>query len=162
LNKYIHYTITVVILAFAQRFLVSKLLLLHASPDILAIFIAFISMSVGQRTGTTFGFGAGLLYGFLTGDIGLSALVGTVEGFAAGYFHVPEEDHATSVRKKRMFYAASLTALIIGNLLLSILCDPLSLPLYVRVPETVIVGALMSMLLAVLMYHFALKKLLKD
>jgi len=162
LKNYPLYIVTVVILAVAQRFLVSKLLLLHASPDILALFIAFISMSVGQRTGTTFGFGAGLFYGFLTGDIGLSALVGTVQGFAAGFFHVPAEDHATSVRKKRMFYGASLTALIAGNLLLSILCDPLALPLYVRLPETVIVGTLMSMLLAVLFYHVALKKQLRD
>jgi rod shape-determining protein MreD len=162
LKKYTLYTVTVVILALVQRFLVSKLLVLHAYPDILAIFIAFISVTVGQRTGTTYGFGAGIVCGFLTGDLGLSALVGTVQGFAAGFFHVPEEIHATSVRKKRMFYAASLTALITGNLLLSLLYDPLSLPLYVRLPETVIIGTLMSMALAVLSYHFGLKKLLRD
>jgi rod shape-determining protein MreD len=40
--------------------------------------------------------------------------------------------------------------------------DPLSLPLYIRLPEMVIIGTLMSMVLTVLSYHFALKKLLRD
>lgn len=162
MKKYFLYITIAVVLAFLQRFLFSKLLVLHVSPDILAVFIAFISMSVGQRTGTSFGFAAGLLAGILSGNLGLSALVGTVEGFAAGFFHVPEESHATSVKKKRMFYFAALSALIVGNLLQSILCDPLSLPLYIRLPETLIIGTLMSMALAVLAFHFGLKKLLKD
>ena len=162
MKKYFLYTVTVLILAVVQRFLVSKLLILHTSPDIMAIFIAFISMSIGQRTGTNYGFAAGLISGFLAGNLGLYALAGTVQGFAAGFFHVPEESHATSVKKKRMFYAAAATSVITGNLVHSILNDPLSLPLYIRLPETVIIGSLMSMVLAVLIYHFALKKQLKD
>lgn len=162
MKKYFLYIAIVVVLAFVQRFLVSRLLILHTAPDILAILIAFIAVTVGQRTGTNYGFGAGLIAGILTGNLGLSALVGTVQGFAAGFFHVPEESHATSVKKKRNFYAASVTALVAGYLLQSILSDPLALPLYVRLPETVIIGTLMSMALAVLVYHFVLKKLLKD
>lgn len=162
MKKYLFYTAAAVILAFVQHFLVSRLLVLRVSPDILAIFIAFISMSVGQRTGTTFGFGAGLIAGVLSGNLGLSALVGTVQGFTAGFFHLPEESHPTSAKKKRNFYSAALTALISGNLLKSIIHDPLSLPMYIRVPETVLVGTIMSMLLTVLVYHFGLKKMLRD
>jgi len=162
LKKYFLYIALAFILALAQRFLFSKLLILHASPDVLAIFIAYISVSAGQRTGVNYGFGTGLVAGMLSGNLGLSALIGTVQGFAAGFYHVPEESHATSVKKKRMFYAASLTALIVGNLLQSIMLDPLALPLYIRMPETVILGTLMSMTLTVLTYHFALKKLLRD
>jgi rod shape-determining protein MreD len=103
LKKYFLYIALVVVLAFAQRFLFAQLVILHASPDILAIFIAFISVSAGQRTGINYGFGAGLVAGMLSGNIGLSALVGTVQGFTAGFYHVPEESHATSVKKKRMF-----------------------------------------------------------
>jgi rod shape-determining protein MreD len=162
LKKYFLYIALAFILALAQRFLFSKLLILHASPDVLAIFIAYISVSAGQRTGVNYGFGTGLVAGMLSGNLGLSALIGTVQGFVAGFYHVPEESHATSVKKKRMFYAASLTALIAGNLLQSIMLDPLALPLYIRMPETVIIGTLMSMTLTVLTYHFALKKLLRD
>jgi rod shape-determining protein MreD len=149
-------------LVLVQHFIVSRLVILHASPDILTVFIAFVSMSIGQRTGTTYGFAAGLLSGFFTGNIGLSALAGTVEGFTAGYFHVPEESHATSVKKRRMYYIAATTALLSGNLLQALLSDPLSLPLYIRLPEMVILGTLMSMMLGTLMYKLVLKKLLKD
>jgi len=151
-----------VMLVLVQHFFVSRLVILHASPDILAVFIAFISMSIGQKTGTTYGFAAGLISGFLTGNIGLSALIGTVEGFSAGYFHVPDESHATWVKKRRKFYIAATTALLLGNLLQALLNDPLSLPLYVRLPEMVIIGTIMSMLLATLMYKLVLKKLLRD
>jgi rod shape-determining protein MreD len=162
LKKYSIYTVTMILLVLAQHFFVSRLVILHASPDIVAVFIAFISMSVGQRTGTTYGFAAGLVTGFFSGNIGLSALVGTVEGFTAGYFNVPEESHATSVKKRRMYYYAATTALLTGNLLQALLNDPLSLPLYIRIPEIVGLSSIMSMMLGALMYKFALKKLLKD
>lgn len=150
------------VLALMQHFVISRLLVLHTAPDLMALFIAFISVSVGQRTGTSYGFAAGLIGGFLSGNLGLEALIGTCEGFVAGYFHVPEESHATSTRKKRMFYSASVAALITGNALRSLLHDPLSLPLYIRLPEALILGPLMSMVFAVLSYHFVLKKLLRD
>ncbi|NTU59098.1 MAG: rod shape-determining protein MreD [Chlorobiaceae bacterium] len=162
MKKYFIYTLAMLTLALVQHFIVSRLLIFHASPDIMAIFIAFVSMSIGQRTGTTFGFAAGLIGGLLTGNVGLSALIGTVEGFSAGFFHVPEESHATSVKKRRMFYAASTVALILGNMLLATLHNPLSLPAYVRLPQMVGLGTIMSMVLGTLMYNFVLKKLLKD
>jgi len=40
--------------------------------------------------------------------------------------------------------------------------DPLSLPIYIRLPESIILGPLMSMIICVLAYHFGLKKLLRD
>ncbi len=150
------------LLILVQHFFVSRLVILHASPDILAIFIAFVSMSIGQRTGTTYGFAAGLISGILTGNVGMSALIGTVEGFAAGFFHLPEESHATWIKKRRMFYIAATVALVSGNLLTALLNDPLSLPLYVRIPELVILGTIMSMILGTLIFHFVLRKLLRD
>lgn len=150
------------ILVLVQHFFISRLVILHASADILVVFIAFISMSIGQRTGTTYGFVSGLVMGLLSGNIGMSALIGTVEGFVAGFFHVPEESHATSVKKRRMYYGAGITALVSGNLLTALLNNPLSLPLYVRLLEIVILGTIMSMLLGALMYRFVLQKLLRD
>lgn len=145
-----------------QHFFISKLIILHTSPDLSAIFIAFISMSVGQRSGTSFGFATGLISGFLTGNIGLGGLVGSSQGLVAGFFHVPEESHATSVKKKRMFYSASLAAVITGKTLYALLSDPLSLPLYLRLPEALILGSSMSMLLAIAAWHAGLKKTVKD
>ncbi|NTU53003.1 MAG: rod shape-determining protein MreD [Chlorobiaceae bacterium] len=162
MKKFSIYTAALFILPFVQHFAISKLLLMHTSPDLLAIFIAFISMSVGQRTGTSFGFAAGLISGFLSGNPGLGSLIGSSQGLLAGLFHVPEEKHATSVKKKRMFYGASLTSVITGKTLLSLFSDPLSLPIYVRLPEAIILGSLMSMLLSVIIWHVGLKKMVKD
>lgn len=150
------------VLALLQHFIFSRLVILGASPDILAVFIAFVSVFVGQRTGTTYGFAAGLIAGFLSGNIGLSALVGTVEGFTAGFFHVAEDSHSTSVKKRRMFYFASGTALVAGNLLQALLSDPLALPPYIRIPSMVVIGTMTSMVLTVLAYQLALKKFLRD
>ncbi len=150
------------VLVCVQHFFISNLVLLHTAPDLLPLFIAFISMSMGQRTGTSYGFAAGVISGFLSGGIGMEALIGTIEGFVAGFFHIPEESHATSTRKRRKFYMASAAALITGNALRALLSDPLSLPLYIRLPESVILGTLMSMVICVLAYYFLLKKLLRD
>lgn len=151
-----------IILAFVQHFAISRVLILHTAPDLPALFIAFISMSVGQRSGTSFGFAAGLLSGFLSGNIGLGGLVGSSQGLVAGFFQVPEESHATSIKKRRMYYAASATSIITGNTIHSLLSDPLALPLYVRLPEAIILGTLMSMPLAILIWHTGLKKMVKD
>jgi rod shape-determining protein MreD len=162
LKKYPFYTVSVIVLAIVQHFFVSKLVILGSSPDILGVFIAFTSVMLGQRTGTSYGFASGLFAGFLSGNLGLSALIGTIEGFVAGYFHVPEESHATSVKKRRMFYFASGTAIASGNLLLSLLTNPLAVPVYLRLPSLVIIGTLSSMLLTVLLYQLLLKKLQRD
>ncbi|ACF11011.1 rod shape-determining protein MreD [Chlorobaculum parvum NCIB 8327] len=162
MKKIFFYTAFMIVLAFVQHFLVSKLVLWHTAPDVMPLFIAFTAMSIGQRTGTSYGFAAGIISGFLSGSIGMEALIGTIEGFVAGFFHVPEESHATSTRKRRKFYMASAAALLTGNALRAIMSDPLSLPIYIRLPEALILGTLMSMIICVLAYHLALKKMLRD
>ena len=151
-----------VVLAVFQHFVFSRLVIFGASPDILAVFIAFVSVIIGQRTGTTYGFAAGLLAGFFSGNIGLAALVGTVEGFMAGFFHVPAESHATVVKKRRMFYSGTATSIATGNLLQALLDNPLAIPLYFRIPSMVVIGTLTSLFLAILIYQLVLKKTLRD
>ena len=53
-KKYPLYTVSIVVLAILQHFVFSKLTILNASPDLLCLIIALTSMSLGQRTGTTF------------------------------------------------------------------------------------------------------------
>lgn len=162
LKKYPFYTVTLVVLVLVQHFILSRVVVLGASPDLLAVFIAFTSTMIGQRTGTTYGFAAGLFAGFLSGDIGLSALIGTIEGFTAGYFHVPEGSYATSTKKRRMFYSAAVAALVSGNLTFAIATDQMGMPLYLRIPSLVIMGTLMSMAVTVPAYRLVLKKLHRD
>lgn len=151
-----------VALAVIQHFIFSRVVILGASPDILAVFIAYVSVVIGQRTGTTFGFAAGLIAGFLSGNPGLAALIGTIEGFTAGYFHVSPDSHPTMVKKRRMFYSGTATSIAAGNMLQALLSNPLALPAWVRIPSMVILGTLSSMFLAVLIYQLALKRILRD
>lgn len=150
------------VLAILQHFLFSRLVILGASPDLLAVFVAYVSVIIGQRTGIIFGFSAGLLAGFLSGDPGLAALVGTLEGFIAGFFHVSPESHPTMVKKRRMFYFGAATAIAAGNLLHTLLSNPLALPAWLRIPSVMVIGTASSLFFAVLAYQLALKKILKD
>ncbi|NTV03072.1 MAG: rod shape-determining protein MreD [Chlorobiaceae bacterium] len=150
------------VLAVIQHFIFSRVVILGASPDILAVFIAYVSVIIGQRTGIVFGFSAGLIAGFLSGNPGLAALIGTVEGFTAGFFHVSPDSHPTMVKKRRMFYSGAATSIAAGNLFQALLSNPLALPAWVRIPSMVILGTLSSMFLAVLIYQLALKRTLRD
>ncbi|NTU69117.1 MAG: rod shape-determining protein MreD [Chlorobiaceae bacterium] len=151
-----------VVLAILQHFIFSRLVILGASPDILAVFVAYVSVIIGQRTGIVFGFSAGLIAGFLSGNPGLAALIGTIEGFISGFFHVSPESHPTMVKKRRMFYFGAATSIAAGNFIQTLLSNPLALPAWVRIPSVLIIGTLMSMFLAVLIYQLALKKILRD
>lgn len=151
-----------IVLALLQHFIFSRLAILGASPDIRAVFIAYVAVIIGQRTGIVFGFAAGIISGFFSGNPGLAALVGTLEGFTAGFFHVSPESHPTMVKKRRMFYAGATSSIAAGNLLETLLNNPLALPAWVRIPSVLVIGTGASMFLAVLIYQLALKKILKD
>ena len=161
-NKYIYYTISMVVLCLVQHFLMSRLVLFNATPDVLTIFIALASMSLGQKTGTTYGFVSGMIIGFLSGNIGLSALIRTIEGFVAGYCHVPESSHATSTQKKRMFYLATFIALVAGNFVRSVFANPLAQPFILRMAVLVVLVTAMTMIISIGAYHLILKKFLTD
>lgn len=161
-KKYPIYTAAAVALVLGQHFLFSKLVILYASPDILGVFIAFLSVTLGQRTGTTYGFFTGLFLGILSGNVGLCALAGTFTGFAAGFFHVPGDSHATTAKKRRMLYFGTGTGLVAGSLVQTLLSNPLALPAYVRIPATTGLGTLMGMLVVVATYRLILKNLMTD
>ena len=68
--------------------IVSNLNFLPASPDFLLIIILYISLNNGILLGETTGFCSGLMLDFLTGSpVGFNALLRTILGFIAGFFH---------------------------------------------------------------------------
>ena len=87
--------------ALLQEFGLTRLTLYNVSPDVITVFLAFLAVSAGQRASTSFGFAVGILTGILSGNMGLNMLSRTVEGFIAGYFHIPEDSHATAKQKKK-------------------------------------------------------------
>ncbi|MEI6692622.1 MAG: rod shape-determining protein MreD [Chlorobium sp.] len=150
------------LVTLVQEFGLSRLTLFNVSPDIVTIFIAFISVTIGQKTGTSFGFAAGLLSGILSGNIGLHMLAGATEGFTAGYFNIPENSHATAKLKTKRLYGAVVTAGFCTNAILAVGYNPLGLSVPYRIFVLGILESLMTLLLAFIITRFFLRKSLAD
>jgi rod shape-determining protein MreD len=57
-------------------------------PDLVLILAVWVALQSGQFTAVLFGFGAGLMMDFITGDVpGTNALAKMAAGFLAGFFY---------------------------------------------------------------------------
>ena len=150
------------ITVIVQVFGVSHLALFTVSPDAVTIFLAFIAVIIGQKAGMSFGFLAGTITGLFSGNLGLHMLARTVEGFIAGFFHIPEQSHATARQKIKRTYSAIVTAGFLANAISAAGYNPLGLsPLY----RIVVLGALESLftlILAIIANWLFLRKSLSD
>lgn len=158
-------TLPVIILiavCLLQVFGFSRLTLLGVSPDAVTVFLAFMSVFTGQRRGMSFGFAAGLLGGALSGNMGIVLLTRTIEGFMAGYCHVPENSHATMTQKSRMLYLGVVLASFAGNLVFSLAKNPLGEPLLYRIFVSGLLASMMNLLLTVTVYRLFLRKTLSE
>ncbi len=161
-KKYPLYIGILFLAALFQEFGLSRLTLFNVSPDIITICIAFISVTVGQKSGTSFGFMAGLLSGILSGNMGLNMLARTVEGFVAGFFNIPVGSHATAKQKTKRIYGAIVTAGFTANSVLAAGYNPLAIsPLY-RIVVLGLVETLLTLILAVIVTRLFLRQSLAD
>lgn len=145
-----------------QEFGLSRLMLLEVFPDALSIFLAFLAVTKGQKTSTSFGFVAGLLTGMLSGHIGWQMLAKTVGGFCAGYFHSPEDSHATAKQKTSRFYIAVVVVCFSAHAIMAAGYNPLALPLPYRIVTLGFLESLLSLLLALLANWLFLRKSFAD
>jgi len=147
------------IVALMQEFGFSRLALFEAFPDALSVFIAFLAVTEGKKTSTSFGFAAGILEGFFSGNnLGLHMLANTSGGFLAGYFHSPEDSHATAKQKTRRFYGAVLTAEFSAHTIITTGYNPLGLSPEYRIVTMGLLASLMSVILAFIANRLFLKK----
>lgn len=148
------------ILSLLQQYAVSRFVVFGAFPDILTVFVVFVALRTGQKQGMTYGFAAGLASGILGGDIGITTLAKTIEGFVAGYFHIPEDSHASALQKRRMFYKGVLLASLSGRAIQAAAVNVLALPPVWHVVYSVALVTVFNMVIAVLAYQLFLKKIL--
>jgi len=148
--------------ALLQEFGLTRLTLFNISPDAITVFLAFLAVSAGQRASTSFGFAVGILTGILSGNMGLNMLSRTVAGFIAGYFHIPEDSHATAKQKKRRFFRAVVIAGFCGNAVLAAGYNPLGLSTAYRVVVFGLLESFITLILAVILHWLLLKKYLVD
>lgn len=156
------YTVMLCVVILVQEFGLSHLDVFGVSPDLVTIFLAFIGVTIGQRTGMSFGFFAGILAGILSGHIGLHMLARTVEGFIAGYFHIPEESHANKKQKIKRIYWSVVIAGFLANAVFATGYNPLGLSLPYRIIVLGGVESLLTLLLAFILKLLFLKKSLAD
>ncbi|TLU58495.1 MAG: rod shape-determining protein MreD [Chlorobium sp.] len=150
------------IVPLVQEFGLSRLSLFGVSPDAITIYLAFIALIAGQRSSTSFGFASGIIIGILSGNIGLNMLVRTIEGFIAGYFHIPDSSHSTTKQKTRRIYGAVVMAGFCGNAVFAIGYNPLALsPLY-RIAVLGVLESFLTLILAVILNWLFLRKSLAD
>ncbi len=150
------------IVTLVQEFGLSRLVLFDIYPDALWIFLAFLAVTNGQKRSTSFGFAAGILTGILSGNLGLNMLAGTVGGFVAGYFHTPENSHATAKQKSRHFYGAVITAGFCSNAIIAIGYNPLGLSPVYRIVTLSFLESLFTLIFAIIVNILFLRKSLAD
>jgi len=149
--------VALVILYGIQLYAASHIVFYGALPDLVTIFTVFIAMQYGRNTGMTFGFASGIIMGFLTGSPGIESLVRTLEGFIGGFFHIPEDSHASPTQKRKMFYTAVLLASLFGKVIAVLMANIIGLPLTMHLLYTVGVATLMNMIIAVIAYRLLLR-----
>ncbi len=112
--RHFRYLIFVYILVILQTQVFQLFSINGITPDILIIWIVYVSLKHGQLYATIWGFMAGLMFDLIMGNfIGLSALTKTVAGFTAGYFY--EENKGQSTLSSYRFILIVLTVSLIHN-----------------------------------------------
>ncbi|MEI7695090.1 MAG: rod shape-determining protein MreD [Chlorobium sp.] len=150
------------IIAVVQEFGLSRLMLLEVFPDALSVFLAFLAVTRGQKSSTSFGFAAGIIVGIISGNMGLNMLAKTVGGFFAGYFHSPDDSHATTKQKIRRFYGAVMIVGFSANAVIAVGDNPLGLPAAYRIVTLGLLESLLSLILAVIANWLFLRKSFAD
>lgn len=150
------------IVSLVQEFIFIRLTLFEAFPDLLSVFIAFLAVTQGQKHSTSFGFAAGIITGILSGNMGLHMLAKTTGGFLAGYFHSPEDSHATAKQKTSRFYGAVLTAEFSAHTIIAVGYNPLGLSPEYRIVTLGLLASLLSLIIAFIANQLFLRKSFAD
>jgi rod shape-determining protein MreD len=134
--------------AVLQFAVLSQLRVVGVVPDVLVLLAVLGGLVGGRHTGASTGFAAGITADLLLPGLpfGLSTLVFTVVGYLAGWYATASVDHSTraDVLVAGIGTVFAVVAFVIAARLLS---D--AVPLAGRLPVTLVVMALWSMLLAV-------------
>jgi len=145
-----------------QVFLMPRLSVLHVSPDAMAVLVGFTAVSSGRNASMLIGFLGGMLTGMLIGQMGLLMLAGTIGGFIAGLFQIPEESHATQSLKTRKFFLASTLCSFTSFAVMAAGSNPLALSFAYRILVLGSIAAIFTLLLAIAARLLFMKKSFAD
>jgi rod shape-determining protein MreD len=112
--RHIKYIFLSVVFLLVQMNVAHLLTVEGITPDILIIWVVYLSLKEGQTAGTIWGFCIGLAFDIATGGfIGLSALTKTICGFSTGFFY--NENKTLITLSSYRFLVAVLVASLIHN-----------------------------------------------
>jgi len=93
--KYIFYLAALILICSVQLVIVPFLSIGSVHPDILLIFVVYISLKEGQIKGTVAGFLSGLIFDLVSGGVmGSGMFSKTLAAFIAGYFYKDSEQES--------------------------------------------------------------------
>lgn len=88
----LRHSVLLLVLLIVQIGIGSMLSIGGITPDLVVLGVVYVGLVSGRLHASVAGFIAGLLLDLYSGDvIGISALAKTLAGFAAGFFHDPEQ-----------------------------------------------------------------------
>ncbi len=88
LQRYLWYAGGSLIVVILQAVTIRLISIENVTPDLILVYLLYLTLSEGQIPGTVFGFFTGLLFDFTVGGfLGLTALSKTVACFFTGYLY---------------------------------------------------------------------------
>lgn len=107
--------------AFALQWLVlGRLRIFGSYPDVVLLYVAWLGLRQGRRTGSIFGFAFGALMDAAYGTWGIHMFVKTLVGFLVGQFPVDERE-SLRLQPQQAFLGGLVVALVHNGLMVAFL-----------------------------------------
>jgi len=153
LNTSLIYAGILLVLALIQKFLFNKLAVYGLVPDVVLIFVIFLSRREGQLFGTAAGFLCGLVTDLVLGTLGVGSFSKTAAGFTAGYFEKKE-----SRNEELQFLICVAVTSLVHNFCYTLIANGGSVPFIKLILLYTLLGSVYNLLLAYLAYHLVLRR----
>jgi len=95
--KYVKYAMLFLLVYIVEANVIDIISIKGITPDIILIYLIFVSLNESQTSATIIGFGAGLLHDVLSiGLLGLSALTKSISCFITSYFQQSKKSYTVA------------------------------------------------------------------
>lgn len=106
---------------FALQWLVlGRLRIFGSYPDVVLLYVAWLGLRQGRRTGSIFGFALGALMDAAYGTWGIHMFVKTLVGFLVGQFPVDERE-SLNLKPQQAFLGSLAVAIVHNGLMVAFL-----------------------------------------
>ena len=119
----VRYALAGLVILAVQWLILGRLMIWGTYPDAVLLFVAWLGLRYGRRSGAVSGFTLGLLMDALYGTWGIQAFVKTLVGFLVGLFPANERE-TLLILPQQAFIGSFVIALLHNGLLVIFLAIP--------------------------------------